>query len=596
MCGIFAYSGPKSNAPETVFEGLKSLEYRGYDSWGVVTQPGESSLQPKSLVVKKRIGKIGTNNINELPSSHIAIGHTRWATHGKVTELNAHPHLSCDGKIAIVHNGIIENFVKLQADLRASGHKFVSETDSEVIAHLLEEERKTSDLPTALRNVFSKLKGLNAVIAMELNSDTLVATTNGSPLVIGIAKGEIYMASDPSALLPYTTEVIFLEDGVIAIWSENMLRFASTKTGKKLEPTSQQITWKAQSAEKGAFAHFMLKEMHEQAAIIRSIAKKAESNSNFDYKKLADRIKKARHCYLVGCGSSWFIARIAQYVFAKIGVLITPIVGSEFLEAAPALSKDDFLIVLSQSGETMDSIKPVKLAKKSGTGIGALVNVPGSSISRLADITLLIEAGPEKAVATTKAFTATLMHLLLVVKAMDEKLFSKLDFNKVAYGVERALSTAKTTQLDRLAKKFQNDEHLFCLGRGVSFPVAQEAALKVKEVSYLHAEGLAGGELKHGPLALITEGTPCVVLAPNDETYADAISGAMEMKARGGFIIGISPQTHQVFDEFIAVDDLGLGTIFLELAVVQYFGYALAIAKGLDPDMPRNLAKSVTVG
>lgn len=579
MCGIFGYVGFRPKASKIVFEGLKSLEYRGYDSWGVAT------VSSSKLFIKKRAGKIGTNNINELPQGNIAIGHTRWATHGGVTDTNAHPQSDCSQNIAVIHNGIFENYEEFKKGLIKSGHKFRSQTDTEVIAHLLEK----SDL----RSIFAKMEGLNAVISMDNKNEKIVAARNGSPLVIGFGKGENFLASDASAVLPYTRNVYFLEDDEMAILTRRQVKVLSVKTGKEKKVVSQKLSWSISQGEKGSYKHFMLKEIYEQPGIVSDIA----ASSLGQAQKLAKLIKRAEGAYLIGCGTASYAALSGKYLFSIIAKRhINSAIGSEFGYHLDFLKKTSLVIPISQSGETMDILESVKKAKKKGAKIASIVNVLGSSLYRMSDEKILIGAGPEKAVASTKAMIGMLAHLILTAYALTSR---TRQGQKVLINSAKSLKVMldkKSIKLIRaLANKVKNSRNIFVIGRGLSFPVSLETALKIKEISYIHAEGLAAGELKHGPLALIENGTPCIAFLPNDETYGANLAGAMEMKARGGFIIGVSFKPHEVFDYYIPVKDVGPATIIPNIVFGQLLAYYLTIKKRLDPDKPRNLAKSVTV-
>lgn len=588
MCGIFAYSGSRNEAAQLVFTGLKSLEYRGYDSWGVaISENGKIS-------VKKQVGKMGDGNVNNLAQSHVALGHTRWATHGAVYKKNAHPHVSCDATIAVVHNGIVENFIELKKQLQLKGHHFKSETDSEVIVHLFEELRTSHEITKALRKTFAALSGSNAIVLFDAVSHSLCALKNGSPLIIGRNADEVFFASDPAALQPYATEILYVDDNCMVIWMNQQLSFFDADTGKQLHPSFQTISYQKKGENTNSFKHFMSKEIHEQPQLLRSLAESHFSDF-IELKNIAQCLLQAKRKHIVGCGSSYYLAQLAQYIFAQVGVQATPFMGSEFLEAVPTLNSQDFVLIISQSGETMDCIIPLKAAIKNNAKVGALLNVQESTIYRLATHSELISAGQEKAVATTKAFSCTLARLYILTHFLAKKELDCSAFSKTANSIETVLSAKNSTLFQEVVQFLKKKRHIFCLGRGISYPLALESALKIKEVSYIHAEGFAGGELKHGPIALLSKGTACIVFAPNDQTYNAAISNAIEMKARGGIIIGVSPQRHQVFDYFIPVADLEILTLFPMLAVGQHLGYLLAVENGYDPDMPRNLAKSVTV-
>lgn len=579
MCGIFGYIGYRNNAAKLTFEGLKSLEYRGYDSWGVAV------ISKNKIFIKKKAGKIGKANVNDLPEGNIAIGHTRWATHGGVTDINAHPHLDCSGKIAVIHNGIFENYEGFKKKFLKAGHKFKSETDTEVIAHLLE----SSDL----ERVFNKMEGLNAVISINTKRREIVAARNGSPLVIGFGKDENFLASDASALLPYTKKVYFLEDNETAILTDKSVSIKNVKTGKIKKIKAQLLNWKFAEGLKGRYPNFMLKEIFEQPKILSEI----ESGGPPQAVKIAKEIKKAKGAYFVGCGSASYAAIAGTYLFSKVAKRhINFAIGSEFGYHLDFLNKESLVIPISQSGETMDILESIKKAKEKGAKIACLTNVLGSSLYRLSDYKMLIGAGPEKAVASTKALTGMIAHLVLLAYALNGG--AKEGQKVLAKSIEstkKILSDKSVKSIRLLCNKISGAKNIYVIGRGLSYPASLETAMKIKEISYIHAEGLAAGELKHGPLALIEKGTPCIAYLPNDETYGANLAGAMEMKARGGFIIGVSVKPHEVFDYYIPVPDAGVATIIPNIIVGQIIAYFLTIKKGLDPDKPRNLAKSVTV-
>ncbi|MBI2029060.1 glutamine--fructose-6-phosphate transaminase (isomerizing) [Candidatus Gottesmanbacteria bacterium] len=596
MCGIFAYAGNRSDASQLILHGLKLLEYRGYDSWGVAVIPrgkGEGKRGKNEIVVKKRIGKIGDANVNELPSSSFGFGHTRWATHGGVTNVNAHPHLDCFNTIAVIHNGIVENYEQLKKNLIKNGHKFQSETDSEIIAHLIEEYSKNIPFPKAVQKTFNSLEGLNAIIAINTKEEQFCAVKNGSPLVIGFGKNENFLASDAAALLPYTKQVYFLEDNQMAIVNKDKADVFDVATNRSVLIKPITLEWDIKQSHKGNYPYFMLKEIHEQPDIILEIA---NSRLN-EAMKMAEVIKKSHGAYLVGCGSAAYVANSGVYLFSKVAKRhVNFAVASEFSYHLDFLNDKSLVIALSQSGETMDTLEAVKRAKVKGAKIGAIVNVLGSTLYRIADYKLLIGAGPEKGVASTKALIGKLSHLILIAYSLAGKgNQGKEVLIKAAASSKKLLQSTNINNIKKLAKLLKTKSHMFVIGRGLSYPTSLETALKIKEISYIHAEGLAAGELKHGPLALIEKGTPCIVFAPQDETHGANLAGAMEMKARGGYIIGISNKSHEVFDYYIQVNDALEGTIIPNIIVGQLLGYYLSVEKDLDPDKPRNLAKSVTV-
>ncbi len=585
MCGIFGYIGKKTNTPQMVLDGLKLLEYRGYDSWGIAVK------KDKKIEIEKYVGKIGDATVS-LPESTLGIGHTRWATHGGVTKENAHPHLDCKKEIAVIHNGIIENFAEIKKELTEKGHTFVSETDTEVFAHLVEEYLKHKGFATAVREAFNKIRGLNAIVVAYAPSKQIIAAKTGSPLVIGKEEDGFYIASDVSGIIKHTRNIMFLKDREMVILGED-LQLISLPDGQKIEPHFERIDWNIEESDMGSYPHFMLKEIYEQAKILRHIAQNEIENS----KKLADIIQQAKGTFFIGAGTAFHACLAGTYLFSKIArTHVNTAAASEFYYLEDFLTEQSLIIALSQSGETIDIVEPLNRAKDKGSMIAALVNVLGSTIYRMANYKLLLNAGPEKAVASTKAYTAKLATLLMLSYAMIDKTDAAKDMlMQAAAEIERILANGNVTALKKLADKLASAEHIYTIGRGVSYATAMEAALKIKEVSYIHTEGLAGGELKHGTIALIEKGTPCLTFAPDDETYEAMISNAMEIKARGGFIIGISSKNSEVFDEWIQVDDAKDASIITQIIPAQLLAYFLAIKKGFDPDKPRNLAKSVTV-
>lgn len=592
MCGIFGYIGNRTDAQDIVFEGLKSLEYRGYDSWGVavVTKFGNKKL---GLKIKKKAGKIGDNSVSDLPLGNVAIGHTRWATHGGVTDVNAHPHKDCTGSIALIHNGIFENYEGFKQDLINKGHKFVSETDTETLVHLIEELRKKYSFAQAVKMAFQKMEGLNAVIAIENNGKEIVAVRNGSPLVIGFSENENFIASDASAILPYTRNVYFLEDNNLCMLSRRGAKIFDIATGKEIAFKPQKLDWKVLVGTKGKFPDFMSKEIYEQPSVLSEIV----ADGYMQAVKIAKEIKKFKEVYLVGCGTASYACLAGTYLFSKVASKkVSYAVGSEFGYQLNFLKNDSLVIAVSQSGETMDILESVKKAKERGAKILCLVNVFGSTLYRLSDYKMTIGAGQEKAVASTKAFTAMVAHLILVSFALVDELEAGRKLLSLAVkATKKVLGEKSTLLIKKIAQKISNSKHIYVIGRGISYSTSLETALKIKEISYIHAEGLAAGELKHGPLALVEKGTPCIAFLPDDETYGANLAGAMEMKARGGFIIGVSQKNHEVFDYHIPVDDSKEATIVPHVVVGQLLAYHLTKIKGLDPDKPRNLAKSVTV-
>lgn len=590
MCGIFGYVGAKSTAAEIVFEGLRTLEYRGYDSWGVAVKKN------KQISLEKHVGKIGNKNLsNEISNlkSQISIGHTRWATHGGVTETNAHPHVDCTKQLTVVHNGIIENFQELKKDLVTKGHTFISETDSEVVVHLIEEHLKTKGLASATRDTFNSLQGMNAIVVAYAPSKEIIAAKNGSPLVIGLGEDEYVVASDASGIAPHTKKVVFLADHQMAILGASF-KLLTLPDGKEIEPEINELTWNFENEQLGEYPHFFLKEMHEQPRVVDLIAKTYKEPT----RQLADLIKNAYGTFMVGCGTASYAALAGTYLFSSIAKKhVNFSIGSEFEYLEDYLTNKTLLIPISQSGETVDVIEPVTKAKAKGVKIAALVNVVGSTLYRQADHKVVLGAGQEKAVVATKSFMAMVSVLLMTAYTMVGKQSEAASLlEKAAENIQELLREEHVQQIENLVDKVKDKEHFYLLGRGLSYATAMEATLKIKESTYVHAEGFAGGELKHGVMALIEKGTPCIIYAPNDETYDAIISNAQEVRARGAFVIGIGPKNNQVFDHFIQTADIKEATMLPQVLVAQLFAYYLALARGIeDPDKPRNLAKSVTV-
>lgn len=584
MCGIFAYVGNKKNAGEVILDGLKSLEYRGYDSWGVAVKKADGSL-----LIEKHTGKIGQASFPKVVGFS-GIGHTRWATHGGVTQANSHPHLDCTRDIVIVHNGIIENFPDLKKELLASNHEFLSQTDSEVFAHLVEEQLKhTNDLMQAVDQSFKKVTGMNALIVFRPSTQEFVAIKNGSPLVAGHADGEFFLASDASALAPHTKEVYFLDDNELLYVNHTPHLFDQQR--KKKNFSFFPLLYDLSSLSLGTYPHYMIKEISEQPSILREIC----LEQGREIEKAAALINSSFGTSFIGCGTAYYACLAATYFFAKIAQRHTnSSTASEFSYLLDFLKKKNLVVAISQSGETIDIISAVKDAQKKNATLLALTNVLGSTLYRLADEKILLGAGPEKCVLATKSFTAQIAYVYLIAHSLAGTYNSGLNhIKKAAEEIEKLLRIQD--EINQLAQKMNSAQHIFILGRGISYPTALESALKIKEVSYIHAEGFAAGELKHGVIALIETKTPVIVYNPHDETYEDTLSAAHEVKARGAYVIGVSNKQNDIYDEFIEVADCGDATIIPNVVVAQLLGYFLALEKGYDPDKPRNLAKSVTV-
>lgn len=585
MCGIFGYIGNKNNVADMVLDGLKLLEYRGYDSWGIAVKHGNE------IAIEKHVGKIGDAKVH-LPDSSMGIGHTRWATHGGVTEKNAHPHMDCTKQIAVLHNGIIENYAGIKEELLKNGHKFISETDTEIVPHLIEEKLKTENFETAVQNTFNRLRGLNAFVVAYAPSNKIIAAKTGSPLVIGKGDDGWYVASDVSGIIKHTRSILFLKDFEMVVLDRG-IRLLDMVSGEEQKPIFESIDWKIEDVDKGTYAHFMIKEIHEQPTVIRNIAK----NYSDQITALSDIVAEAKGTFFIGAGTAFHACLAGSYLFSKIAKQhVNTTAASEFNYLEHFLTDKSLVIALSQSGETIDVIEPLNRAKEKESTLVAIVNVLGSTIYRMADHKLLLSAGPEKAVASTKAYIAKLSILLSLSYAMTKNNKKAQELLLLASdAIEESLMDENVQHIEKLAHTLKSCEHMYIIGRGVSYPTSLEAALKIKEVSYIHTEGLAGGELKHGTIALIEKGTPCIVFAPKDETYEAMLSNAMELKARGAMIIGISSENTAVFDHWIYAKDVEDATMLTQIVPIQLLSYYLAVIRGNDPDKPRNLAKSVTV-
>jgi len=553
MCGIAGYVGERKVAPLLV-DSLKRLEYRGYDSCGVAT------LDRGKIWIKKDKGKIDDVDrklrLTDLPGK-IGFGHTRWATHGKVSKRNSHPQTDCDGGIAVIHNGIIENFYELKKRMKRKGHKFRSDTDTEVIAHLIEDNLRSGlDLEESVRKTMNSLKGRSAIIVIKRDFPGLVAARTGSPLILGVGKNEYFIASDVPAFLNYTRKVMYLDDGEMVVIKDKP-KFMSLADGGNIEKRIITIEWDAKQADKGEHKHYMIKEIMEQKKTIMSALNQDEN----EIKRVAKEINKAFGVFLTGCGTAGKVCQTGEYVFSNVAKKhVNYVVSSEFPNYKNFLTRKTLLITVSQSGETADVLEAVKAAKERGVKIISLVNVKGSSLDRQSDITFLIKAGPEKAVASTKATTAQLAILYLLAYACAGKLNEgKKLLLETASKINDMLNPRYEEYIKKLAKKIYREKNVYIIGRALNYPMALESAIKIMEVSYIHAQGFAGGELKHGPIALIEKDSPCIVLTANDGTNS-IMGNAMEIKTRGGFIIGVGPKRNEVFDYWIKTPDVGLAS------------------------------------
>jgi glucosamine--fructose-6-phosphate aminotransferase (isomerizing) len=608
MCGIIGYIGSKETVP-ILLDGLKKLEYRGYDSAGIAV------LKDNKIHIKKCKGKIiKLENLLEkdAPKGNIGLGHTRWATHGKPNNLNAHPHNGCNSEVVVVHNGIIENYMPIRERLISEGHNFVSETDTEVLPHLIESNYQ-NDLTLAVKESIKEIEGSYAIgVISTRDPGKVVALRCGSPLIIGIGEGEMFLASDIPTLLSYTNKVIFLEEREIATITKDGVEIINSE-GKILQKEIVNIEWDEEMTEKSGYKHFMLKEIFQETMVIRN---NLEGRINLSTKAVEldnlsiplDRIKGIERIFILACGSSYYTALVGKYIFEELtGIPVEVDYGSEFRYRKILLGKKDLTILISQSGETADTVAALRACREAGAYILALTNVRGSTISREADSVMYIKAGPEIGVATTKAFVGQLMCLYIlslyftqVRGTLDSSEIKKIisELMKIPQMVEIIL--LKEPEIVKLSEEFLNYHNFLYLGRGINYPISLEGALKLKEISYIHAEGCAAGEMKHGPIALLDKTFPTVVIAPRDRVYTKLINNIKEVKARDTLVLAIATEGDKeivdIIDKvFYIPKTLDILYPILSVIPLQLFAYHIADRLGCDVDKPRNLAKSVTV-
>ncbi|MBR3628089.1 MAG: glutamine--fructose-6-phosphate transaminase (isomerizing) [Elusimicrobia bacterium] len=608
MCGIVGYIG-KKNAVEVIYNGLEKLEYRGYDSAGIAV------IENDKIERRRSVGKLVNlqENIKENKFfGNIGIGHTRWATHGKPSEENAHPHTDCSGKIVVVHNGIIENYVSLKKQLQKEGHKFASETDTEVVAHLIEKYYK-GDLLSAVKTALKDIEGAYALCAISSEEKSrIVVARKDAPLVIGIGKDENFIASDVSALLQYTKDVIFLENKDVAeIKTDSIVIFDETDTETKRK--SQKILWNAIQAEKCGYKHFMLKEIHEQTQTTQDTFRGRISDEENkiilqSVKLTKEEILNISRICIVACGTSYHAGLTAKFLFENLTNIPTEVnIASEFRYANPVIDDKVLTIFISQSGETADTLAALRLAKEKKSKTIAICNVVGSSISREADNVLYTHCGPEIGVASTKAFTGqlTALYLLVMFMASKKQTISKEQLAEFIGNLRdiptKISETLKlSNKIKEIAKLFQNTKQFIYLARNINYPIALEGALKLKEISYIYAEGYPAGEMKHGPIALIDETMPVMVIATKSKVYDKILSNIEEAKARGAKIIAIANKGNKDiiknsdYQIFVPEVDEILSPL-INVIPLKFFAYFVSVMKGCDVDQPRNLAKSVTV-
>ena len=589
MCGIIGFIGNEPAAP-IVLPGLLKLEYRGYDSAGL------ASIDDGGLHLKKDAGRIEEIDkrlsLGELPGN-IAIAHTRWATHGGVNQKNAHPHVDCTNRIAVVHNGIVDNYREMRHILEGKGHIFTSETDTEVIPHLVEDYLKEGNtLEQAVLLTCQKLKGSYAFLTISAQEPgKIVATRRDNPLVIGIGKRGTFATSDTLSLNG-CNKVIFPENGELAILSSNGVAFLD-ESGRPIEKEASPLDMKEQNYDKGKYEHFMLKEIMEEPQAIRTAIMQDEQS----FTRMAMDILRARQVVISACGTSRYAALVGRYLFSDVANKFCDVVmASEFQYFSESIDKNTLVIAVSQSGETADVIEGVKRSKANGARVISIVNRPNSMLCRMSDDVIYLNCGPEIAVAATKSLISQLTIFYLLSFAMVNQ-FAKAvsSLREVSSEMERMLRR-NGTGLEELAERFKDSRDFYYIARGINFPIASEAALKLKEISYIHAEGLPAGELKHGTLALIEEHTPVVAICPNDNTFYETLDNGMEAKSRGAFIIGVSDIEDELYDFWLQIPKVErLFYPLVSIAPLHLLAYYIAIKGGKDPDKPRNLAKSVTV-
>jgi glucosamine--fructose-6-phosphate aminotransferase (isomerizing) len=592
MCGIFAVVNDHDHhAADRTLAGLKKLEYRGYDSWGVAVVPWKKDKHP--VAVKKKIGKIGQATVDDLPDGDIAIGHTRWATHGGVTDENAHPHMDCTGRYVVIHNGIVENYQELKGSLKGNRHTFRSDTDTEVIAHRIEDRARThASFEQTVLSVFRDLVGSNAIVVLDGQTGTVIACRNGSPLAVGVGKDEYFLASDVTAFLAYTKDAQFLCDGEAIVMTRKGVDLFDIATGAKKQLTLTHLDWKTEDVQKQGYPHFLLKEIMEQIVSVPKTALLPRT----DLEAIAQLVSQCPRIVLTGCGTAAYCALASQYFFAETGREAKAYGAYEYLPFAGFADNRTVVFAISQSGETADTIIAARSAKEHGARLVAVVNARGSTLERMADAVLPVGAGPEIAVVSTKAFTAQLAAMYLVAQAAGGAYGEAVSMVKtLGIHLRRWQTKQLLDDVLAVAKLLISREDMYIIGKHKSYPAALEFALKIKESSYIHAEPFAAGELKHGVITLIQNGTTCVAIGANDETRLELLSSAAQLKARGGRIIGVAPYSAAEFDIHIGTFDAGPLTIIPNVIVGQLLGYYLGVVRGTDPDKPRNLAKSVTV-
>ena len=617
MCGIIGYIGPKPVVP-VLIDGLRRLEYRGYDSAGIAV------VRQGTINLRRSAGKLSRleDVIRAEPlEGEYGVGHTRWATHGRPTEENAHPHRDCTGRIVVVHNGIIENYLELKHELQGQGHKFVTETDTEIVAHLVEQELKAvganGGLEGATRRALARIRGMFALVLISSDEpQKIVAVRNGPPLVVGIGDGEYFVASDIPAILAHTRDVVFLGDEEMAVLTKDGVTFTNF-AGTKLDRPTQRVLWNPIQAEKAGFKHFMLKEIFEQPQAVRETVLGRVSLDTgrvfLEEMTLSDAdLAEVENVTIIACGTSWHAGLIGKYLIESLAHLPVEVdYGSEYRYRNPIVGRKTLAVVITQSGETADTLAALREAKGKGARSLAICNVVGSMVTRESEGTVYTHAGPEIGVASTKAFTSQLvaLHLLALHLAQVRGAIAPAQAREEIDGLLQLPTLIDQTLrvsalVDEIARRFYNRRDFLFLGRGINYPIALEGALKLKEISYIHAEGYPAGEMKHGPIALIDEQMPVVALAPRDHVFEKMLSNIQEVKARGGSVIALTTGRDELVESLLDTEHdsiislpetrVRLSPVIMVLPL-QLLAYHIAVRRGCDVDQPRNLAKSVTV-
>jgi glutamine---fructose-6-phosphate transaminase (isomerizing) len=613
MCGIIGYIGSKPVVP-VLLDGLRRMEYRGYDSAGVAL------VSPEGISLRRSAGKLANleNAIKTEPVDGLyGVGHTRWATHGRPTEENAHPHRDCTGRIVVVHNGIIENYLELKKELQAQGHDFKTETDTEIVAHLVEREMHGDGLENAVRRALTYMRGMFAIVLVSVEDpEKIVAVRNGPPIVVGLGQDEFFVASDIPAILSHTRDVVFLGDEEMAIITRSGVQFTDY-AGRAVSKTTQRVLWDPIAAEKGGHKHFMLKEIYEQPTAARDTILgrvSLEQGRIFlpDLNISEEILRSLQKVTIIACGTSWHAGLVGKYLIEALAQVPVEVdYGSEYRYRNPIIASNELAIVITQSGETADTLAALREAKRKGASSIAVCNVVGSMATREADGTVYTHAGPEIGVASTKAFTSQLVALQLLALYMAQ-VRGTLGQAEIRRHIEELLQLPQIIEhavkasaaMEKVAEKFYNRADFLFLGRGINYPIALEGALKLKEISYIHAEGYPAGEMKHGPIALIDEQMPVVAIAPNDHVFEKMIGNVQEAKARGGSVIAITTEGDARMSAVLdATNDVVLPmppttamlTPIVMTIPLQLLAYYIAVRRGCDVDQPRNLAKSVTV-